>query len=358
MKKTVLYDEHLKHGAKMVEYANFLMPVEYQGLIQEHLAVRQNCGLFDVSHMGEIIITGKDTVKFVNYLITNRVNETPHKMTYGLMLYPDGGVIDDLMCYFFDQEKIMLVVNAGNLDKDDTWIKKTALDFDVKVENASERIGLLALQGPNAVNVLQKHTNYQLSEMKMFDFREFAIDNLPYLVSRSGYTGEDGFEIYGANDDIVKLFSTLANEGVALCGLGARDTLRFEANMPLYGHELSDKINPYEATLGFAVELTKDFIGHDALVKVKEAGIKRKIVALELQERGIARSDYEVEADGKVIGYITTGYMIPGVNKAYALAMLDEGYWDLGCEVFIRIRQHLVKAVVRNKKFLNKKYIK
>ena len=358
MKKTILYDEHIKQGAKMVEYANFLMPVEYQGLITEHLAVRQNSGLFDVSHMGEIMITGKDAVSFVNYLITNRINETPNKMTYGLMLYPHGGVVDDLMCYYFNNEKIMLVVNAGNLDKDDAWIKEHAKDFDVLVNNISDEVGLLALQGPNAVNVLHKHTTFDLSSMQMFDFREFKINDLPYLVSRSGYTGEDGFEIYGNNGDTVKLFTSFIQDGVTLCGLGSRDTLRFEANMPLYGHEINETINPLEATLGFAVDLTKDFIGRDALAKAKEEGLKRKIVALELLDRGIARSDYEVEVDGKVIGYVTTGYMIPGVNKTYALAMLDEGYWSLGTEVNIRIRKNLVKAIVRNKKFLNKKYIK
>jgi aminomethyltransferase len=358
MKKTILYDEHLKHNAKMVEYAGYLMPVEYQGLTEEHVAVRQNCGLFDVSHMGEIMVEGKEAKKLVNYLMTGRVSDALMKMSYGLMLYPNGGVVDDLMAYHFNDEKILLVVNAGNLEKDDEWIKPLSKDFEVVIKNISQELGQLALQGKTSVVHLQKFTDYNLSLMQMFDFAKMHILGREYLVSRSGYTGEDGFEIYGANMDIVALFQALVNDGVTLCGLGARDTLRFEANMPLYGHEIDQDINPLEATLGFAVDFTKDFIGKEALLKVKEEGLKRKIVALELIDRGIARSEYEVEADGKVIGYITTGYMIPGVNKAYALAMLDEGYWNLGAEVMIRIRKNLVKAVVRSKKFLNKKYIK
>jgi aminomethyltransferase len=208
------------------------------------------------------------------------------------------------------------------------------------------------------VSVLQPFTTFNLGELKMYDFREIDVIGHKFIVSRSGYTGEDGFEIYGANNDIRDLFVKLTDAKVQPCGLGCRDTLRFEANMPLYGHEIDQTVNPLEATLTFALDFNKDFIGRDALLKVKAEGLKRKIVGLELDERGIARGGYEVEKDGKVIGHVTTGYLVPGVDKAYALAMVEAGNWDLGTEVQIRIRKNAVKAHVRDKKFLNKKYIK
>lgn len=358
MKKTILYDKHLEYNAKMVEYAGYQMPVEYSGLINEHLAVRNSWGVFDCSHMGEIIITGNDSTAFVNYLMSGKVSEVMYKMSYGLLLNDNGGVIDDLMCYHYSDNKNLLVVNASNKDKDFEWINSQIGAFDVQVNDLTDAISLLAVQGKDSEKELQKISDYDLSQMKMFDFKEVKLNNMDFLISRSGYTGEDGFEIYGTNLQILSLFDELVKLGVTLCGLGCRDTLRFEANMPLYGHEINEDINPYEATLGFAVDLSKDFIGKDALIKIKDEGIKRKIVGLELLDKGIARSDYEVEVDDKVIGYITTGYMIPGTNKTYALALIEEGYWEIGTKVLIRIRKNKVNAVVRNKKFLNKKYVK
>lgn len=357
MKKTVLYDAHIKNGGKMVEYAGYLMPVEYVGLSAEHMAVRQSCGLFDVSHMGEIFVLGADAKRFVNYVMTNRV-DAPLRMTYGLFLYPNGGIVDDLMAYCFSDEKIMLVVNASNVDKDFAWLQQQTAGFDIELSNQSNYFSQLAFQGKKAVDVLQTLTNYDLQQMHMFDFDTIDIINRRFITSRSGYTGEDGFEIYGAGEDIVALFDALVALQVPLCGLGARDTLRFEANLPLYGHEIDANINPLEATLRFAIDFSKDFIGKDALLLYENEGLKRKVVALELLERGIARQNYEVVCDDKIIGHITTGYMVPGKQSALALAMLDVGYWDIGQEVFVRIRQKDVKAKIRNKKFLNKKYIK
>jgi len=360
-KKTILFDEHLKHGAKMVEFGGFLMPIEYLGITEEHLAVREQCGLFDVSHMGEIAITGKDTLAFIDYLITNDiVNAQKMKMTYGLLLYPDGGVVDDLMVYKYSDSYCLLVVNASNTDKDYAWITEHQGNYDVEIINKSSEYSQLALQGPKAVEILQSLTAYPLNELKLFDFDEFLIGKQKFLVSRSGYTGEDGFEIYGDNEDILSLFKVLVEEKkVQLCGLGCRDTLRFEAAMPLYGHEISQEIDPISAGLHYAIKLEKeDFIGKQRLVQIKEEGPKNKLVGIELLERGIARSGYEVVANDQKIGEVTTGYMIPHSNNCYAMAYVASEYSKIGTEVFIRIRKNLVKAQIRNKKFLNKKYIK
>lgn len=361
VRKTILFDEHVKHGAKMVEFGGFLMPIEYVGITEEHLAVREQCGLFDVSHMGEILITGEDTLPFIDYLITNDITNAPKmKMTYGLMLYPDGGVVDDLMVYKYSDYHCLLVVNASNTDKDYSWIVAHKDHFKVQILNQSSQYSQLALQGPKAAEVLQTLTEYPLSELKLFDFNEFLVIKKKFLVSRSGYTGEDGFEIYGNNEDILMLFRVLVEEKkISLCGLGCRDTLRFEAAMPLYGHEISAEIDPVSAGLNYAIKLEKeDFIGQKRLVQIKEEGPKRKLVGIELLERGIARGGYEVVVDEQKIGEITTGYMIPNSSNCYALAYVASEYSKIGTEVFIRIRKNLIKAQIRNKKFLNKKYIK
>lgn len=361
VKKTILFAEHEKHGGKIVEFGGFLMPIEYIGISEEHRAVREKCGLFDVSHMGEIAITGKDTLEFINYLITNDiVNAPPMKMTYGLLLYPHGGVVDDLMVYKYNDEYCLLVVNASNTDKDYAWITSHQGKYDVKIVNKSPEFSQLALQGPEAIKVLQELTTYPLESLKTFDFAEFLVLGNKFIVSRSGYTGEDGFEIYGKDADILGLFKVLVEEKqVQLCGLGCRDTLRFEAAMPLYGHEIGPEIDPISAGLNYAIKLDKaDFIGREALVKIKESGPKQKLVGLELLERGIARSGYEVVFNEQKIGEVTTGYMIPNTASSYALAFVNSENSKIGTEVFIRVRKNLVKAQIRNKKFLNKKYIK
>ncbi|MFA6889638.1 MAG: glycine cleavage system aminomethyltransferase GcvT [Bacilli bacterium] len=361
MKKTALYDVHLALGAKMVEFAGWEMPIEYQGLTQEHFATRQTCGLFDVSHMGEIMITGDDALSFTNYLVSGGVKPVPMRMTYGMLLHHDGGVIDDLMVYFYNPQKILLVVNASNLEKDVAWIISIQKNssYQVIISDISSEVGLIALQGKQASTILQYLTTYPLDTLKMFDFEDLALHTMPFMISRSGYTGEDGFEIYGKNDDIVILFQKLVNLGAIPCGLGCRDTLRFEASMPLYGHEMNETVNPFEAGLSFGVDMNKDdFIGKEALLRAKSQGLKRKIVALELVDRGIARADYPVYDGDHLIGHVTTGYLIPGHDKALALAILDVGYWDLGTLVQIQIRKNRVEAVVRNKKFLHKQYVK
>lgn len=355
MKKTILYERHLELGAKMVEFGGFLMPLEYTSITNEHLAVRTKCGLFDVSHMGQISIRGVESIDFVNHLITSNVGAIgPFRMLYGLMLNEDSGIIDDLMVYKFQDDEILLVVNAANTEKDFEWIINQKNNYDVTITDLSGYYSQLALQGPLSEQILQEYTECDLSKIMSLDFRVLDILGEEFIVSRSGYTGSDGFEIYGSNKAISLLFAKLSNnEQVTLCGLGCRDTLRFEAGLPLYGHETSSSINPLEAGLGFAVDFSKSFIGSKALKDLKEEGIKRKIIGLELLERGIARSGYEVHRDN-LIGYITTGYMIPGTNKSYALALVNDMSLTNGDKVKIKVRQKDVLAQVRSKRFLSK----
>ena len=366
LKKTILYEKHLEANAKIVEFGGFLMPIEYancevNGITPEHLAVRHECGLFDVSHMGEIMVNGRDAMKFLDFMLTSDITNAPtFKMTYGLLCYPDGGVVDDLMVYKFSPTHVLLVVNASNCEKDFAWLLEHVKGYSVEVENKSDEIGQIALQGPKAIEVLQTLTSFDLNNLKLFEFYEFKINGKNMLVSRSGYTGEDGFEIYGKNDDIVELFDLLYKEkGVRLCGLGCRDTLRFEAAMPLYGHEISQDIKPVEACLNYAICYDKDFIGKDSLLEYKQH-IPRKLVGIELIDRGIARGGYELVDlnNNEVIGFITTGYLLPEHDKALALGFVKIEYAELGTEIGVKIRHNVCKAVVRDRKFMNKKYVK
>ena len=366
IKKTILYDRHLKYNAKMVEFGGFLMPIEYNylsenGLSFEHMAVREDCGLFDVSHMGEIYVSGKDTMAYLDYMITSNIKDAPcNRLTYGLLCYEDGSVVDDLMVYKYTDDYVLLVVNASNVDKDFDWLLDHKCNFDVKIENKSASIGQIALQGPNAIKILQNLTSYDLSSFHQMEFREIEVLEKKMIVSRSGYTGEDGFEIYGKNDDIISLFDVLVEKyHVRLCGLGCRDTLRFEAAMPLYGHEISDSIKPVEACLNYAISYDKDFIGKDALLKTKE-NLTRKLVGLELLDRGIARAGYELVDinTNEVIGFITTGYLIPNHTEALALGLVKIEYSKLDTIIGIKIRHNIVKAKVRNRKFMTKNYVK
>lgn len=366
LKKTCLYDKHIARGGKIVEFGGFLMPIEYTGITLEHLEVRNNVGLFDVSHMGEVFVTGKDACKFLDYMVTSDITNAPSmKMTYGVMLYDNGCCVDDLMLYKYDNEKVLVVCNASNTDKDYEYFVSHAKGFEVEIDNKSNEFGQLALQGPNAINIMAKVSEEGLLDLKMMEFNELMVNGSKMIVSRSGYTGEDGFEIYSNPVEINKLFDLFVNEyKVTLCGLGCRDTLRFEANMPLYGHEINYDLNPVEACLNYALAFNKDFIGKDSLLKYKEAPVK-KLVGLELVERGIARGGYELcDLETKeVIGYITTGYMVPKTDKSrfenpIALGYVKVDYASIGKEIGVVIRGRIIKAVVRDKKFMVKKYIK
>jgi len=361
-KKTPLYQTHLASGAKLIEFGGWLMPVQYAGILEEHRAVRERAGLFDVSHMGEIRITGPDAIKFVNYLVTNDISKLAvNQIMYSPMCYPDGGVVDDLLVYRLGEQELLLVVNAANTDKDFTWIKEAAANFNVEAVNISDNVAQLALQGPKAEAILQKLTDVDLKAIKYYWLQQdVPVQGIRCLVSRTGYTGEDGFEIYCQPAEVTKLWSLLLEagkeEGLVPAGLGARDTLRFEACLPLYGHELSETITPLEAGLGFFVKLTKDdFIGKEALAKQKAEGVKRKIMALEIIGRGIARQDYRCLAGGQEIGVVTSGSYAPTLNKNLALALIAADKAEVGQEIAVEIRGKEVAAVVVNKPFYKRK---
>lgn len=364
-KKTALYEIHLKHGGKIVNYAGWSLPVQYEGIIPEHNAVRTKAGIFDVSHMGEIEVKGKDAFKYVQNLVTNDISTlNDNQVIYSFMCYPDGGVVDDLLIYKFSNEHYYLVVNAANVDKDYQWMLDNKAEFDVDILNVSDQISEVALQGPKAQEILQKLTDTDLSQIKFFYCnRDVNIAGVKCLVSRTGYTGEDGFEIYTSNDQISKVWNEIINVGKGLglkpAGLGARDTLRFEATLPLYGHEISKDITPLEAGLGYFVKLNKEnFIGKDALVKQKEEGLQRKLVGFEMKGRGIPREFYDVFVEGKKIGFVTTGYFSPTLKKNIGLALIESKYAKLGNEIEIMIRKKPVKAEIIDKRFYKKNYKK
>lgn len=359
-KRTPLYEKHVEAGGNIVEFAGYELPIQYTSLTEEHHAVRENAGLFDVSHMGEVEVKGKDALKFVQNLVTNNVkNLVDNQVLYTLMLYKNGTVVDDLLVYRFDEEFFYLVINAANVDKDFEWMKEQSKGFDISLENVSDSIVQLALQGPTAQEKLQELVDIDLKSIEFFHcMRDVNVKGIPALVSRTGYTGEDGFEIYVAADQGVKLWDMITDLGVVPIGLGARDTLRFEACLPLYGHEISDQINPVEAGLNMFVKLdTDDFIGKDVIVQVKAEGPKRKLVGLELS-KGIAREQYPVLKDGQEIGYVTTGYKSPTLGKSIALALVDAEYAKMGNELSVQVRKKVFSATVISKRFYKKNYKK
>lgn len=363
--RTSLYNEHVNLKGKIIDFAGWELPIQYEGLVVEHNTVRDSAGLFDVSHMGEIEIKGNDTLEFVNRIITNNVKDLDdNQVAYSLMCYEDGGIVDDLLAYKISQKHFLLVVNAANIDKDFKWILENKKDYDIDISNISDSMGQLALQGPKAEEILEKISDTDLSTIKFFRFnREVLINNKKCLVSRTGYTGEDGFEIYTDPDNLVGIWNEILKAGeeysIKPIGLGARDTLRFEATLPLYGHEISKNITPLEAGLGFFVKLDKDdFIGKEALVKEKQEGLKRKLVGFEMKGRGIPREQYDVLYDDKKIGFVTTGYFSPTLKKNIGLAMVDSNYSKIGTDIDIKIRKKAVKAEIISKRFLSKNYKK
>lgn len=359
--KTCLHDRHVKQGALMSPFGGFDMPIQYTTIIEEHNAVRQNVGVFDVSHMGEVRVTGKQAYDFVSHIFVNDVTGAPDgQIFYGMMCYENGGTVDDLLVYKVNDEEYFLVINAANIAKDYAWIEKNAKGFDVKVENQSDYYGEVAVQGPKAEEVLMRILNLPLDEIAFYNFKTFHIDNEDVIISRTGYTGEDGFEVYGSHEFTQRLWDKLMEAGVTPCGLGCRDTLRFEVGLPLYGDELADDITPLEASLSMFVKLDKptDFIGKEALAKQKAEGVTRRIVGIELEGKAIPRHGYPVEADGKVIGEVTTGYNSISTGKSVAMAMVEKPYAKLGTPVEIRIRKKTFPGVVVKKRFYDKNYKK
>ena len=336
------------------------MPIQYTNIVDEHNAVRQACGIFDVSHMGEVLITGAESEKFVNYIFTNDIAGAPDgKIFYGMMCHPTGGVVDDLLVYKMGAERFFLVINASNIDKDVAWIMEHAKEFDVVVEHQSEKYGEVAVQGPKTEEIVERILGLQCSDLTFYTCKEVEVNGETIIISRTGYTGEDGFEIYASHAFTNEVWDKLVGSGeVKPCGLGCRDTLRFEVGLPLYGDELTDEITPLEAGLGMFAKLDKNFIGRDALVAQKAEGLKRKIVGIELKDKAIPRHGYPVEVDGKVIGEVTTGYNSISTGKSVCMAMVDIEYAKLDTEVEVRIRKKVFPGVVTKKRFYDKNYKK
>lgn len=361
LKKTCLYDNHVALKAQMSPFGGFMMPIQYSSIIEEHNAVRQTVGMFDVSHMGEIFVSGADAEKFVNHIFTNDATAlSAGKILYGMMLYEDGGVVDDLLVYKMAEPLTwLLVVNASNIEKDEAWIRQQAEGFAVEISNKSDVYGQIALQGPDAERTAKEVLGLNLSDLTFYTFKETALDGKPLIVSRTGYTGEDGFEFYMDTASIVKMWERFIAAGVTPCGLGCRDTLRFESGLPLYGHELSAEISPIMAGLGIFVKLDKpEFIGRDACAKQKAEGTAKKVVGIELKDRAIPRGGYAVEVDGEQIGEVTTGYHTITTDRSVCLALIDSRYAALGTEVDVRIRKKVFAGTVCKKRFYDKKYKK
>ena len=364
LKRTCLFDVHQKLNAKMFEFAGWEMPLEYTSAVKEHEHVRKSAGLFDVSHMGEVEVKGDKAKDFIQYLITNDVsNLKADEILYSPMCYENGTTVDDLLVYKRGQNDYLLIINAGNIDKDYEWIVENSKKFNVETKNISDKVVQLALQGPLAEEILSKLTNQDLSQIEFYKFKQNVdVCGEPCIVSRTGYTGEDGFEIYCDKNVAQKIWNAILEEGkerVVPAGLGARDTLRSEVNLPLYGHEISEEIPPLEAGLSIFVKLDKDdFIGKDSLKALKESGNARKLVAFELTGKGMVRGGYDVEIDGEVVGFVTTGLKSPTLDKFIGMAIIDSDKARVGQEIGIRVRKKLVPAVIVKRPFYKKQYKK
>lgn len=360
MKLTSLNAKHKELGAKMVPFAGYEMPLQYEGLLVEHETVRSAVGVFDVSHMGEFIVRGEGALELIQKVTTNDVAAlTDGKVQYSCMPNGKGGIVDDLLVYRMDAKTYMLVVNASNIDKD--WAHILAHNsFGAEMVNISEKTTLLAVQGPKAVEALQSLTDIPLSEMEYYTFKKgkFAgVDNV--LVSATGYTGAGGFEVYFDNDHADHMWNAIfkAGEpfGIKPVGLGARDTLRLEMGFCLYGNDIDDTTSPIEAGLGWITKFTKEFTDSDLLLKQKEQGVSRKLVGFEMIDRGIPRHDYQiVDASGNVIGKVTSGTQSPSLKKAIGLGYVSTERSKPGSEIFISIRDKAIKAVVVRPPFYKK----
>lgn len=360
-KTTCLHDLHLALNAKMSPFAGFDMPIEYKGIVEEHNAVREGVGVFDVSHMGEVYVEGTDARRFVNYIFTNDVTKIGDgDILYGMMLYPNGGVVDDLLVYRLAENEYFLVINAGNIAKDLAWIQDAAKGYDVQINDLSDYYGELAVQGPAAEKTLSDVLGIDASDLTFYTFKGIEKDDEKMIVSRTGYTGEDGFEVYASHEATRRFWQKLMDAGVQPCGLGCRDTLRFEAGLPLYGDELTAEITPVEAGLSMFCKLDKDeFIGKDVVARQKAEGVDRKSVGLEIEGPAIARHGYDVlDEDGNVIGTVTTGYRSITLNRNLAMALVNIGKSKLGTPVSVRVRRKTFPATVVKKRFYTPNYKK
>ena len=358
-KRTCLYDKHVALGALIAPFAGFDMPIQYSGITEEHNAVRGHCGVFDVSHMGEVLVTGSEAEKYINHIFTNDVRGLPAgKVLYGMMCYPDGGVVDDTCICKLEDQVFLMTINASNIDKDIAWIEKNAAGFDVVIKNKSENYGQLALQGPEAEAKVESVLGISTKDLNFYEVRQVKTDGEVIIVSRTGYTGEDGFEIYGSPKYINEAWDKLIAAGITPCGLGCRDTLRFEVGLPLYGNELSDKISPVMAGLSMFVKLDKEeFIGKEALQKQKAEGVSQRLRGIVLEGNAIPRHGYKVMKAGKEVGVVTTGYRLISTPKSCAVALVDASV-QMGDKLEIQIRKKSFLGIVVKKKFYDKHYKK
>ena len=346
LRRTPLYEEHKAQGARLVDFAGWEMPVQYEGIKAEHGAVRTRVGLFDVSHMGEVVFRGPQAEEAVQRLVTRDVSRlVVGQAGYAAVCYESGGTVDDVLVYR-TQDDFLVVVNASNREKDVEHFKENTGDLDVEVVDESDQWALLALQGPEAAALLQAFTETDLSSIKYYRYEVGEVEGAYAVISRTGYTGEDGFELFVRSDDAPDLWRRLIESGAAPVGLGARDTLRLEAGMCLYGNELDAETTPLEAGIGFAVHLNKksEFIGQRALRREQEEGLRKRLVGFKVEGRGIARHDYPVTVDGETVGSVTSGTLSPTLNEAIGLALVAPGVEDR-FEVAIRSRIVPARAV-------------
>ena len=347
---------HKSIGGKMVDYAGFNMAVQYEGVISEHLAVRNHVGVFDVSHMGEIFISGNEAALFLQFITSNDINKLyPGKVQYSCLPNKKGGIVDDILVYMFEENLFMLVVNASNIEKNVDWLNDNN-SYDCKIENKSNHFSLLALQGPESLNLLQKLTKVNLSDLEYYTFTHGEVSEInDVIISRTGYTGELGFELYVKNKYVLKLWQDLFlnDKNLKPIGLAARNTLRLEKGFCLYGNDINDSTSPLEAGLGWITNLSKNFINSDYFVKQKNNGLKRKLVGFEIIGKGIARQHYKVfNNDNIYIGTVTSGSMSPSLNKAIGLAYINIDESNIGNNILVQVRNKFLDATIANIPFL------
>ncbi len=354
--KTHIFAYHEGHG-NMVDFGGWAMPVWYEGIIAEHHAVRNGVGMFDTSHMGRVMAKGPDVERFVNWVVTNDVSKLEATQgLYTVMLRPDAGIVDDLITYKMGDEEFFIVYNAANREKDFGWLQENTEGFDVELTDVSDEMAMIAIQGPKAVETLQKITEEDISGVERFSIAEITVSGFRCMAARTGYTGEDGFEVFVLDCPVdapvkaLKVWNDLVDAGAVPCGLGARDSLRLEAGLNLYGNDIDESTNPLDARLRWVVKFKKEggFIGRDALLKVREAGVKRSQVGIRMVGRGLPRQHYEIlDGEGvKVLGEVTSGGLGPTLGYGIAIGYVPRAYRKVGTAVRIRIRKRLVEGKI------------
>lgn len=357
LKNIALNEKHISLGAKMVPFAGYNMPLQYSNLIQEHLCVRNNVGIFDVSHMGEFIVKGEGAIKLLQWVTSNDVSKLEDgKIQYSCLPNSNGGIVDDLLVYRKSENEYLLVVNASNIDKDWEWINSQNT-FGASLENISDTLSLFAVQGPKATEMLQKLTDEDLSSIPYYSFKEGKLAGVEMIISNTGYTGAGGFEFYIENSKAIQVFEAIMEIGkeyeILPCGLGCRDTLRMEKGFCLYGNDINDKTSPIEAGLGWITKFTKEFVNKEYHLNLKNNGVSKKLVGFEMIERGIPRHDYEIkDENGNIIGLVTSGTQSPSLQKAIGMGYVDVNHSMLGNTIYIDIRNNRIKAKVVKMPFL------